>query len=122
VAAINVKARDTQHLLELSLLAWFWLTPIVYPYMLLATRLGSRSWVMLLNPMTSIVTTFQRALYGRTTGDVGPNGVPVSLLPPDADPLWYARNLALVGIAATLLLIVALKVFDRLEGGFAEDV
>ncbi len=122
VAAVNVKARDTQHLLELGLLAWFWLTPIVYPYMLLATRLGSRSWVLLLNPMTPIVTTFQRALYGRTTGDIGPDGVPYPLLPPDASPLWYARNLAFVAIAASILLVIALKVFDRLEGAFAEEV
>ena len=32
LAAINVYLRDTQHLLELALLAWFWMTPIVYPY------------------------------------------------------------------------------------------
>ena len=31
-SAINVYSRDMQHLLELILLAWFWLTPVVYPY------------------------------------------------------------------------------------------
>ena len=41
LAAVNVKARDTQHLLELVLLAWFWLTPIVYPFRLLADQMGS---------------------------------------------------------------------------------
>jgi hypothetical protein len=29
-----------QHLLELLLLAWFWLTPIVYPYMLPWSKLS----------------------------------------------------------------------------------
>ena len=31
--AINVYLRDTQHFLELALLAWFWVTPIVYGFM-----------------------------------------------------------------------------------------
>ena len=31
-SALNVYARDLQHLLELVLLAWFWMTPIVYPW------------------------------------------------------------------------------------------
>ena len=30
-SALNVRYRDVQHLLEITLLAWFWLTPIVYP-------------------------------------------------------------------------------------------
>ena len=33
--------RDTQHLLELALLAWFWMTPIVYPYRAGRDKLGS---------------------------------------------------------------------------------
>ena len=32
LSAINVYLRDTQHLLELVLLAWFWVSAIVYPY------------------------------------------------------------------------------------------
>ena len=31
VAALNVRYRDTQHLLNIALLIWFWLTPVVYP-------------------------------------------------------------------------------------------
>src|SRR6266536_2109641 len=30
-SALNVRFRDVEHLLEIALLAWFWLTPIVYP-------------------------------------------------------------------------------------------
>ena len=32
LGAVNVYLRDTQHLLELVLLAWFWMSAIVYPY------------------------------------------------------------------------------------------
>ena len=30
VSGLNVRYRDTQHLLGLALLAWFWVTPVVY--------------------------------------------------------------------------------------------
>ena len=31
VSALNVRYRDVQHLINLALLVWFWMTPIVYP-------------------------------------------------------------------------------------------
>src|SRR4051794_22004650 len=45
LAAVNVYARDTQHLLELVLLAWFWMTPIVYPYVQVRQKVGD--WALL---------------------------------------------------------------------------
>jgi ABC-2 type transport system permease protein len=72
LAALNVRYRDTQHLLTLTLLAWFWLTPVVYPSGFVQDRLlalaGGSSWAFhlyLANPMASIVFGFQRALYGK---------------------------------------------------------
>ena len=44
--AINVYLRDTEHLLELVLLAWFWMSAIVYPYQLVADRLGPGTGVV----------------------------------------------------------------------------
>src|SRR3954451_4470547 len=71
VGALNVKYRDTQHLLNLALLTWFWLTPIVYPMgfvekEFLHTRFGDTGLIayMILNPMATIIAGFQRALYG----------------------------------------------------------
>ena len=32
LSAVNVYLRDTQHLTEVLLMAWFWFTPIVYSY------------------------------------------------------------------------------------------
>ena len=39
LSSINVYLRDTQHLIEVVLTAWFWACPIVYPY-----RTSRRSW------------------------------------------------------------------------------
>jgi ABC-2 type transport system permease protein len=67
LSAVNVYLRDTEHLLELVLLAWFWMSAIVYPYQLVSDRLGPhREWWAVLNPMIPIITTFQKALYNPT--------------------------------------------------------
>lgn len=118
LSAINVYARDTQHLLELVMLAWFWLTPIVYPYRLVADRLDARGWpewLMLLNPVVAITTSFQRGIYGTVATEN------VTILPPYGQ-WWYLRNLGIVGVVACVLFVVALRIFDRLQGNFAEEL
>jgi ABC-2 type transport system permease protein len=128
LSCINVYARDTQHLLELSLLAWFWMTPIIYPWGFQANKLvesGYPSWITLLNPITPIVLAFQRALYGITQSDagIGIRGERLTQLQLPLDgPLWYFRNLAIVIVASLVLLGLAFKLFGRLEGDFAEEL
>lgn len=122
LAAINVYLRDTQHLLELVLLAWFWMTPIVYPYRLVADRLADRGqeWAAFLNPITSIVLVFQRAIYNDIETGSGPTAV--AILPDGVSPWWYLQHLAVVGGIALVLLVGALSLFGRLEGNFAEEL
>jgi ABC-2 type transport system permease protein len=122
LAAINVYARDTQHLLELALLAWFWMTPIVYPYRQVADRVGS---LFLLNPLTPVVITFQRVIYNRTEVVARSKAGVVSrihVLPPHANWLWYTRNLGIVIAISAVLLLGALAIFGRLEDNFAEEI
>ena len=122
-AALNVYARDLQHLLELVLLAWFWMTPIVYPWQLQADQLaerGATSALTLLNPVTPVVITLQRAIYG-TDSFVGDDGTTTFILP-DEGPLWYLRNLGIIGLVAIALLVFAVHVFGRLEANFAEEL
>jgi ABC-2 type transport system permease protein len=123
LAAINVYARDTQHLLELLLLAWFWMTPILYQWRLPADKLAENdipSWLVLLNPVTSITLAFQRGLYGQhfVPDD---KGNPLSMLPLEGQ-WWYARNLGIVGVLSVAAFILAMRVFSRLEGNFAEEL
>ena len=119
LSAVNVYARDTQHLLELALLAWFWMTPIVYPWGVIAGVVEGRGLpvsLTLLNPLTSIVLGFQRSMYGLVTNSDG------GLVLPAASPLWYFRNLVIVGLLATAFLAAAIKLFGRLEANFAEEL
>ena len=104
LSAINVYLRDTSHFLELALLAWFWVTPIVYPFELVAQRgpVGrSASWMA--NPVTPIVLIFQRAIYARLDNPHPKGGgPPVQLL-----PHWpYWGYVAYLGYSLAFALIV----------------
>ncbi len=123
LSAINVYARDTTHLLELVLLAWFWLTPIIYRFELVTERLengGTWEYIHLLNPIAPLLIAIQRGVYGEASiPDAGqPNGV-LRLLP-DLSQWWYLRNIGIVFAVACVLLVAAIKVFDRAEANFAE--
>jgi ABC-2 type transport system permease protein len=114
VAAVNVYLRDTQHLLELGLLAWFWMSAIVYNVELVRDRLGEQAWLVLLNPIIPIVTAFQRVIYNPPDE--------ANILPADVDLGWYLRNLGIVAIGAVVMLFAALWLFGRLEDDFAEEI
>lgn len=123
LSAVNVYARDTTHLLELALLAWFWLTPIIYRFQLVADQLedgGHYRYWHLLNPVAPIVIAIQRGVYGKASipDSKEPGGV-LHLLP-DLSQWWYLRNIGIVFAVACLLLVAAIKVFDRAEANFAE--
>jgi ABC-2 type transport system permease protein len=121
LSSINVYLRDTQHLIEVILTAWFWLCPIVYPYQTVEAKLGPRhlTWIYLANPMTPLVLVFQRCLYNKPTAII--DGVRTAILPQHGY-FWYAALVAIVLVLALLLFVVALAVFGRLEGNFAEEL
>jgi ABC-2 type transport system permease protein len=115
-SAMNVYLRDTGHLLELAMLGWFWLSPILYGYMLMANKIaehGINGNVLLANPITPVLITFQRALYGSAFAGK-------QQLLPDGSVWWYLRNLGIVLTVSVALFLLALKIFDRAEGNFAE--
>ena len=119
VAGLNVRYRDVQHLLNLGLLVWFWMTPIVYQGWLVQDFLTRRSDVLwdayLLNPMATIVFGFQRALYGV----VSPSGQHVL---PDVSLSWMTGILLAVLAGSLLLLAVTWRLFFHLSGDFAEEL
>jgi ABC-2 type transport system permease protein len=126
LCSINVYLRDTQHLIEVVLTAWFWACPIVYSFQnQLAKKLGLHglTWTYFLNPMTPLVLSFQRALYAhvRVHSTIDPKGAPVAVLPLHGF-FWYAGLDVGVLAAAIVIFLVALVVFGRLEGNFAEEL
>ena len=127
LSAVNVYLRDTQHLTEVLLMAWFWATSIVYTYgqIFLSGEqknhpsLNWLQYVFLCNPITPIVMTFQRAIYGVTQYTY--QGKVYHVL-----PTWglgtYAALVGAVLAVSIGLFLLALIVFGRLEGNFAEEL
>jgi ABC-2 type transport system permease protein len=162
-SAVNVYMRDTQHLIEVLMTAWFWAGPVVYSY---AEEIGPKlatHWIGLKiiyfsNPLTPVILAFQRVLYRSGNIFVG-NGplrgyqtfVQVTEVPkkvaghvvmvhghvqeivdktighlvpvlPNYPASWYLwTNLLVLAISITLFLL-AMVVFGRLEGNFAEEL
>jgi ABC-2 type transport system permease protein len=129
LSAVNVYLRDMQHLIEVVLTAWFWACPIVYAYesniamKLAAKGWGNLIWIYFLNPMVPLVLSFQRALYGQTTPSAIVNGKPTTFY---VLPTWGYGTYALLDLGvlacSAVLFVVALAVFGRLEGNFAEEL
>lgn len=61
LAAANVFFRDVQHILGILLTAWYFLTPVLFSVEIVADRPTERE-LLYLNPMTSVVVSYQRAL------------------------------------------------------------
>jgi ABC-2 type transport system permease protein len=124
-AALNVRYRDTSHFVEISMLVWFWLNPILYPAGFVKEALARHGltdlfWLYFLNPVATAVSTFQRAIY-QTPTYVDNEGQTRDLL---VDPgyLFYARNL-LIGFAISgVLLLLARRTFRKYQADFAEDL
>jgi len=126
VGALNVRYRDTQHLLNLALLTWFWFTPIVYASAFLQDRLqahGQWLWILylVLNPMADIVIGFQRAIYGVVC--------PASVVRATQECQLVhasvgaeAAVIAGVAVGSLFLLYVFWRHFFKLSGDFAEEL
>ena len=127
-SAVNVYLRDTQHLLEVALLAWFWASAIAYPYGLIVhkmadTRLAGKEWILAFNPMLTVVISFQKTIYNPpppTKAQLAdPNFVPAL---PEHPMGWYLSHLGVALAVSLVLLFGALALFSRLEDNFAEEI
>jgi lipopolysaccharide transport system permease protein len=108
LSTANVFYRDTQHILEIVMQAWFFVTPIFYQItilpqqkVLLGVTVDVQLWLRRLNPMASLVASYQDVLYwGHPTG-------------------WdfFLRTLA----TCALMLVIGYTVFCRFSSVFGEE-
>lgn len=61
LAILNVFFQDTSHLVEVLVMAWFWLTPVIYQFDLIPEEFR---FFVSLNPMTLIINLYQSAVMG----------------------------------------------------------
>ncbi|SDD81716.1 ABC-2 type transport system permease protein [Sanguibacter gelidistatuariae] len=110
LSAWNVYLRDIQYLVEIFVMIFFWVSPIVYPWAMFIDNVKSTliQEVYLANPITLAVLGFQRTFW--TAGDAKP--VP--------DHLYFRMGIAiLIGI---VLLWLCQRVFARLQANFAQEL
>ena len=107
VGTLNVFFRDTEHIVGLLLLAWFFMTPVMYEASLQATALARFAWypeglhgLVFLNPMTGILSLYRRALMG------------MDITPPGIAPAWLLLSVATT-VALLFLGRAALRIGDR---------
>lgn len=115
VATLQTFYRDTAMLLEVGLLAWFFLTPVFYPFERFSREAAvwgitfdAPRLMRWLNPMASIVDGYRTVLWGNVGGD-GPASM---------DPLALLRTF----ITAVLIFIVGYTIFSRSEHLFGEKL
>lgn len=101
LSAVNVFFRDTQQIVDILMLAWFFLTPIIYPVESVPDE-TLRLVLQLVNPMAGLIVAYRAILYHA----VSPNPV----------------VLAVVAVEAGLLLAFGSFIFRRLSPIFAEEV
>jgi ABC-type polysaccharide/polyol phosphate export permease len=106
-AGLQVRYRDVKYLVELGLLAAFYLTPIFYPLEFLTRVSPLLRALALANPLAHLVELFRLAYLGR---------VPEALAVPPA----AAAGAALA--ASAVLFFAGLAVFRRREATFADWV
>lgn len=124
LSAVNVYLRDTQHLVEVLIMAWFWAIPGVYAFSGTVHDGLARHhllWIYFLNPVTPPIMTFQRVFYALSHPLATNTHQPLHVLA--TYPLhWYiGADLAVIAVSVVLLL-GAMVVFGRLEGNFAEEL
>lgn len=109
LAAINVFYRDTKQIIDVLMLAWFFMTPIFYPidilprsYDLFGFSLDVWRLVPILNPMASLIATYRVILY---------SGAPPAL-----------DFLARTTVTALVIFVAGWWFFNRCSWSFAEEL
>ena len=115
LSAVSVFYRDILMILDVGLTAWFFMTPIIYPFEFFSnssTILGitfSPAQIMRwINPMASIIDSYRTVLW-RTQGSTGP----VSM-----DPVFLLRTL----VTAVIVFVIGYALFIRTEHLFGEKL
>ncbi len=99
VSAVNVYFRDVEHIYGILIMAWFYLTPIVYPLNFVPVKYLN---YLFLNPMVTLMEAYRDILY-------------YGIFP-------YFPGLGMFTLMSIGILVFGYLVFIRLSRGFAEQI
>lgn len=99
VSCLNVYFRDLEHILTVVVMAWFYLTPIVFTEDMVPPSLKG---LFALNPMNPIVSGFHNIFFYNKFPDM--------------------FKLSILALFSILLLLVCYSIFGKLSKKFAEEI
>ncbi len=115
LSAMHTFYRDTLMVMEVAMLAWFFLTPIFYPFerfseyaQMAGITFNPARLMRWLNPMASIVDGYRTVLWGNV-----PNGGPAAM-----DPWALLRTF----LTAVIIFIFGYIIFQKSEHLFGEKL
>jgi len=98
-SSMTVYLRDLEHIISIFLMAWFYLTPIIYPVSLIPEKY---QWIIWLNPLTPLIIAYQDIFFYRKVPGFG--------------------GLAYFALLSVAVFIAGMAVFQRLKRNFAEQI
>ena len=131
LAGANVTFRDLQELIVVIMMVWFYGTPIIYPFAMVAgieETVGRIAAVVLsYNPMTWFVRLFRESIYGEVVAnpafdpECGGGACPDPFL--STAPSWPSLELLLVTAGAALVtFVIGYLMFHRFSLNFAKEI
>jgi lipopolysaccharide transport system permease protein len=98
-SSMTTKYRDLTFLLQFAVQLWMYASPVIYP---LNTIPANKQWILVLNPMTSVIETFKYGAIGQGVFS------------------WWHLGYSLVFMV--VMLFVGIVVFNKVEKGFIDTV
>lgn len=98
-SAINVYVRDAEYIINFLVMMLFYATPILYSSTLFPEKVR---WILKLNPMTTIIESYRDIFFYQS--------------------MPHLKSLFIVLMGSLILFFIGLKVFKKLEKGFAEEL
>lgn len=99
VSSLTTKYRDLSFLVTFGIQLLMYASPIVYPLSIVPIKY---KWIILLNPMTSIIETFKHGFIG------------VGVF----EPFWLIYSF----VISVLLFFIGFKIFNKVEKSFIDTV
>ncbi len=103
VSCSNVYFRDTEHIMSIFMLAWFFVSPVIYPVEFILDKLPEKLHLLAFcNPMIGILTSYRILLL--SSPNPGLNYLVISFL------------------SAWLILLIGIAVFQKYQAGFGDEL
>ena len=97
--ALTVYFRDLEYILGIVMMAWMYMTPIIYSVDMIPEKLRP---ILNINPMTPVIVAYRDILYYKQIPEMG--------------------NLLWALVLGVIVLLVGIAVFNKLQKGFAEEL